>query len=58
MIEHMISVRVLVDGMFDLKLDDSIEIACKQMRTYIETNTDCIAKLKKTEHNLQGEWRK
>ena len=58
MIEHMIAVRVIVDGMFDLTLDDSMDIACNQMRKYIEDNTHCIAKLKNTEHELQGDWRK
>ena len=56
MIEHMISVKTLVDGMWLLKpsLSDNLEIATNQVKDYLEENTNCIIKLKHLEKELHG----
>jgi hypothetical protein len=56
MIEHMISVKNLVEGLWELKssLNDNLEIATYQVREYLEQNTNCIIKLKHLEKELHG----
>lgn len=56
MIEHMISVKHLVEGLWKLKssLNDNLEIATSQVKDYLEENTNCIIKLKHLEKELHG----
>ena len=55
-IEHMIAVKNLVEGLWKLKpaLSDDIEIATNQVKNYLEQNTDCVIKLKNLEKELHG----
>jgi hypothetical protein len=52
MIEHMISVKTIVEGLFKLQLDGTNDESI--VREYLESNTNCIIKLKHLEKELHG----
>lgn len=57
MIEHLISVKNMVEGLWDLKEQlptNNFDEANKQVNDYLIKNTDCIVKLKYLEKELHG----
>jgi hypothetical protein len=52
MIEHMISVKTIVEGLFKLQLNGTNDESI--VREYLESNTNCIIKLKHLEKELHG----
>lgn len=54
MIEHLITVKTLVKGLFKLNLTIDDDKAIKIVRDFLEENTQCIIKFKILEKDLVG----
>ena len=54
MIEHMISVKTIVNGMINLNMTGNEIDDIKNIRHFLETNTNCVVKLKNKEKELHG----
>lgn len=54
MIEHMFSVKKIVDGLMEMELSDFIYDAAKQVEDYLTDKTDCVMKLTEFEREMHG----
>jgi hypothetical protein len=54
MIEHMYSVKKIINGLLELVLDNDFTTASDQVRDYLIEKTDCVMKLTYAEKEMHG----